>query len=799
MKTLSQFTFILLLSSCLHFQTVNADWQKSEGNTQHTPHTQHTPNTPNTQSTQHSNSDSLPEGVTQDWLNNLMDENGNRISNGEDGRSPGRIPEDPEGDALQRKVFNGLSAGSQFGISVSSAGDVNGDGFDDIIIGAYLYNSNTGRAYIYFGGLNLNTVADVTLTGETTSNVFGCSVSTAGDVNGDGFSDVIVGAYGNNSNKGRAYIYFGGTLMNNTADVVMTGELAGNDFGTSVSNAGDVNGDGYSDVIVSADTYNSNTGRAYIYYGGLSMNNTADVTMTGAATFNTFGKSVSTAGDVNGDGFSDVIVGANGFSSSTGKAYIFFGGISMDNTADVLLAGEAAGNNFGVSVSDAGDVNGDGYSDVICGAYGFNSNSGKAYIYYGDANMNSVADVTMTGEAAFNYFGNSVSSAGDVNGDGFSDVIISSFGYSSSTGKAYVYFGGSLKDTVADFTVTGETTGSSFGISVSSAGDVNGDGYPEVIVGAYGYNSNTGRAYFYDYFMKNEITPELTITGAAVNNYFGTSISSAGDVNGDGYSDVIVGASGYSNIGRAYIYFGGTSMDNIPDVTMTGEAAANHFGVSVSSAGDVNGDGYSDVIVGAYKFGTNKGRAYIYFGGTSMDNVPDVIMNGEANFDYFGTSVSDAGDVNLDGYSDVIVGADGNNSSKGKAYIYFGGPAMNNSTDVLMTGEFADDLFGSCVSAAGDINSDGYSDVIVGAPGYNAFNGKAYLFFGGESMDNGPDISFYGIYDFGRSVSSAGDVNGDGFSDIIISTVSHNAGSPCAFIYYGGISINNTADVTIVA
>ncbi|MBK8981998.1 MAG: FG-GAP repeat protein [Ignavibacteria bacterium] len=148
--------------------------------------------------------DSLPDGVTQDWLNNLRDENGNRIINETNAGISREIPEDPEGDAMQRKIFNGLGTNNNFGKSASSAGDVNGDGYDDIIVGADSYNSNTGRAYIYYGGLIMNTAADVILTGAAPGYRFGYPVSSAGDVNGDGYSDVIVGAYGFSTNTGRA-------------------------------------------------------------------------------------------------------------------------------------------------------------------------------------------------------------------------------------------------------------------------------------------------------------------------------------------------------------------------------------------------------------------------------------------------------------------------------------------------------------------------------------------------------------------------------------------------------------------
>jgi hypothetical protein len=138
--------------------------------------------------------DSLPEGVTEDWLNSLRDENGNRIIQETGPETSRKVPEDPECDAMQRTIFNGLEAGGQYGRSVKSAGDVNGDGYSDVIVGAYGYSSNTGRAYIFFGGAAMNNIADVTMTGEATGNIFGFSVSSAGDVNGDGYSDVIVGA-----------------------------------------------------------------------------------------------------------------------------------------------------------------------------------------------------------------------------------------------------------------------------------------------------------------------------------------------------------------------------------------------------------------------------------------------------------------------------------------------------------------------------------------------------------------------------------------------------------------------------
>ena len=399
-------------------------------------------------------------------------------------------------------------------------------------------------------------VEDMFLTGENVSpnTYFGTSVSNAGDVNGDGYSDVIIGANEYSGRTGRAYIYYGGPDMDNTADVIMTGEISPSSFGAKVSSAGDVNGDGFSDVIVGAYEYSAYRGRAYIFFGGASMNNTADVIMTGDTTYFYFGTSVSTAGDVNGDGYSDVIVGANGYSSSRGRANIYFGGAAMDNVSDVNLFGQVSLDNFGRSVSTAGDMNGDGYSDVIVGANEY-STAGRAYIYFGGSPMNSGADVTIDGENTYSYFGNIVSLAGDVNGDGYSDVMVATYHPYAGNTRVYIFHGGSNVDNVPDL-----------------------------------------------YMSKNN------------SNYnFGRSVASAGDINDDGYSDIMISFTSNSNGGYTNVYFGGAEMDSTEDVTMYGDTLSTGFGSAVSSAGDINGDGYSDMIVGA-STNYSKGRAYIYKG-----------------------------------------------------------------------------------------------------------------------------------------------------------------------------------------
>lgn len=734
--------------------------------------------------------DSLRMKVTNEVTDNLQNFSGSRMT-----------PED-EGDAFQRKVFSSLGTAAQMGSSVSDAGDVNGDGYDDVIVGARAFNSSTGRAYIYFGGLNMNTNADVVLSGETVSSLFGESVSSAGDVNGDGYDDVIVGAPGYNSQTGRSYIYFGGPIMNNVADVTLNGEASQNNFGKFVSSAGDVNGDGYADVVAGAWTYPSGTGtgRVYVFYGGISMNSVADVTMTGEAASNSFGYSVSGAGDVNGDGYSDLIAGAQGHNSSRGKAYIYFGSASMNNVADVTFLGESTGNLFGFSVSTAGDVNGDGYGDVVVGADQYSSGLGRAYVYFGGDVMNNIADVIMTGVVASDRFGRTVTCAGDVNGDSYSDIAVSSFRNDGiDSGKVFVFFGGFAMDNISDAVIYGEAYYESLGWSLSTAGDVNGDGFDDLIAGGVSFNSLAGRAILYDYFMKGEIKADRIMTGEFVNNFFATSVSDAGDVNGDGYGDLIVGAYGYNNYtGRAFIYFGGAVPDHIPDLVLDGQNVSGSFGISATSAGDVNGDGYDDVIVGEYAYNFGTGRAYIYYGGSSMNNVADVTLNGEATSTYFGITVSGANDVNGDGFDDVIVGATGYLSSAGKVYLFFGGSSMNNIPDAAFNGENQNDNFGSSISGAGDVNGDNFPDIIVGAPNYSSGTGRTYIFLGGSSVLSFPFLRINGAATsnfFGGSVSGAGDVNRDGFDDFITGAYGYNNLSGQAYVFYGGAVTDPYADV----
>jgi len=423
----------------------------------------------------------------------------------------------------------------------------------------------------------------------------------------------------------------------------------------------------------------------------------------------------------------DVYVRAQGVASSgdiTSKDLA-----QTDATLITIMSGEAMDDRLHITPSNVnGDVNNDGYDDVVSGAWANDAggtNAGRVYIYLGSSTMDNSADIIFTGEAANDILGDPTSIAGDVNNDGYDDVIAGApfnDAGGADAGKVYILFGGDPMDNIPDVIITGLSPGDNLGAwGATYAGDVNNDGFDDVIVSAC-YNGS-GFAYIFLGGNPMDNVPDLVLSGESSGDKFGYWCAYAGDINKDGYDDVIVGAPGYSSdTGRAYIYFGGSTMDSTPDVIMTGSGPNHKFG-SVGSAGDVNNDGYPDVAVGAHR----GDKAYIFFGGDPMDNLADVTMSGEGSGDFFGYGTSTVGDVNKDGYSDVIVGAP-DSAGSGKAYIYFGGASMDNIPDITITGSSNDGL-GMTVGFAGDVNNDGNNDFIVGAP-QNSIQGKGrtYLY-----------------------------------------------------------------------
>jgi hypothetical protein len=436
-------------------------------------------------------------------------------------------------------IIKGANFGDSSGTSVSNAGDINGDGIDDLVIGAPTADPNNelsaGESYVVFGKNNIGNSGVLELSELDGTNGFaikgieggqlvrfgmfsvgvrggdrvGTSVSNAGDLNGDGFEDLILGAYGNTYNAdlgyiGKSYVLFGSDNVGNSGDIELS-ELDGtqgfivegieefDDFGRSVSSAGDVNGDGFDDLIIGASRVgidgNDSVGASYVLFGSNSIgasgslkaeevNGTDGFVITGIDNYGGAGRSVSNAGDINGDGFDDLIVGApnagevmNDYDyeqpDNRGETYIVFGGSNAGNSGTVQLS-ELDGNNgfvlngvnpgdgSGSSVSNAGDVNGDGFDDLVIGAPYANpngqENAGKSYVLLGGNDVGASGSIQLdqingfviNGINRYDRSGSSVSNAGDLNGDGLDDLVIGAL-ESDSSGKtrveSYVVFG----------------------------------------------------------------------------------------------------------------------------------------------------------------------------------------------------------------------------------------------------------------------------------------------------------------------------------------------------------------------
>jgi hypothetical protein len=412
---------------------------------------------------------------------------------------------------------------ANLGYSVSSAGDVNNDGFGDVIVGALNFDNgqtDEGRALLYMGSASgLSSSYAWSAESDQAYARFGYSVSSAGDVDNDGFDEILVGAYvfdNGQTDEGRAYLYSGsasGLLASHSWSA--EGNQASGYFGSSVSSAGDVNNDGYGDVLVAALFYSNGEnmeGRVFLYLGsstGLSAS--PSWTAEGNQAFAYFGRSVSSAGDVNNDGYDDVVIGAyyydNG-ESNEGRAFLYLGSASGLSTTPIWTGeSDQANAQFGYSVSSAGDVNNDGYSDVITSAVGYHNpeaNEGRAYVYLGSASgLSASPSWTVESDQANAYLG-VVSSAGDVNNDGFGDVLVGAYFYDNDTldeGRVYLYLGSTSGPSAApSWTAESDQYSTMFGSSLSTAGDVDSDGYDEIIVGSYSYDNgqeDEGRAYLY--------------------------------------------------------------------------------------------------------------------------------------------------------------------------------------------------------------------------------------------------------------------------------------------------------------
>ncbi len=803
----------------------------------------------------------------------------------------------------------GLDPLSKFGWSVASAGDVNNDGYDDVIIGdptvwqtphpSEIYNA--GRVYVFRGsaaGLTMST--SEVIYGSYYTGVkkrFGWSVAGAGDVNGDGFDDIMIGIPGDPLDPGNddgAVLFHGkaqplGGIAYSPADPI--GYVQS---GSSVAGLGDIDGDGYDDVLMGMPgNAPGDPGRAMIWYGAA-----AGVTFTGRQSLLTdpsgqvgtnFGASVAGVGDIDGDGYADFAIGAPGYdagmSTAAGRMYVYRGRVDIphsgvaayqgapvfthtgaafsqygmtvapagdldgDGRAEILAAYlpdfEASGvthhvltwspNEFGnmaflgsrvapflgPSAISAGDVNGDGFGDIVFGFPNFDPpgvlDGGKAEVCLGGPEpLARFPTVSILGGGPNEAVGSRVAPAGDVNGDGYADLLAAEPGMTSPTDPAYtgrvrLFLGGDPPSPVPVWTMGGSAlNGTNFGFSLAAAGDVDGDGYDDILIGAPGPSPyvapDVGRAVLWRGSPAGPSVgpPDRTYNGTGAYDGYGFSVAGAGDVNGDGFADFVIGCPyaddevlGRADVGEVTLHLGSQSGPGpLPNLTWRGSETTALMGYALAGEIDVNGDGYDDVVFGApladpviFVFGQpvgivpDGGRVFLHHGGPAGPPlVASQRRDGEYDFASYGLRVAGVGDVDADGYGDVVVGEpyiDGSfGPNEGRFHLHRGSAAgMIALPAFIGTNGQANEQFGETVARAGDIDGDGYDDVIAGTPLMNnQFNdaGVIRVYRGGPNgLDPGVPFFYQGAEagaQLGLSAAGPGDMNGDGFADVVIGT-----------------------------
>ncbi len=467
--------------------------------------------------------------------------------------------------------FIGEAASDRAGEKVAGAGDVNNDGYADILIGADSNDeggSNAGKVYLILGRadvtqwngsspLDLN-YANASFIGEEAGDNAGYALAGVGDVNNDGYADILIGASGNDeggSSAGKVYLILGRADVNSWGDsspldlsyanASFIGEEAGDGVGWTLDRIGDVNNDGFADILIGADGNDeggSNAGKAYLILGRADVTqwngsspldlSYANASFIGEEADDGAGIGLAGVGDVNNDGFADILIGAAGNDeggSYAGKAYLILGRVDVTqwngsspldlNSANASFIGEEAGDRAGdYGVDGAGDVNKDGFDDILIGAYDNDeggSNAGQTYLIFGRADVThwngsfpldlSYANASFIGSEIGTRSGYSLAGAGDINKDGYDDILNGVFFFDNELGATYLNLGKPtgqwMKDVnliASDAFFFGEEEYDSLGTSVASAGDVNNDEYDDFLTSADGNDegsSNAGKTY----------------------------------------------------------------------------------------------------------------------------------------------------------------------------------------------------------------------------------------------------------------------------------------------------------------
>ncbi|MFI5173170.1 MAG: FG-GAP-like repeat-containing protein, partial [Chitinophagales bacterium] len=626
---------------------------------------------------------------------------------------------------------------------------------------------------------------------------FGSSLATTNDVNGDGVFEILISAPnfdGGQTDEGIVYLY---DIIEEELLWSYESNQANAKIGIPLSANGDINNDGYADIMIGSENYDAavvNAGAVIFFYGDpVSLNAAPDLIISGDQSNSSFGHSCGFAGDINADGNEDIICGAPNYDNGQtdeGRLFIYFGSMDGFYTVDPFIYEvNQPGANLGMSTCGKIQINNDVFSDIAVAATGFDNgelNEGAVFLFTGNStglNLFDQLEINQPNAA----FGNSISFLSDINNDHSDEILVGVPMYDdgqTDEGGVFIYLSSSpdVYDDSSLIIITSNIAGFQYGEFVKSCVSLNDDNLQEILIGCPNGEEgelNEGLAYIYftDNLLPNP-APDYPIFLS--NTFAGFTYNPLGncDINGDGFEDLIIGHSTFDNgqtdEGKIMIFFGSsTGIDSIVDQEVERNLASFFFGGNMAVAGDVNNDGYDDLVFGKSSFSspqTSEGVVELYLGGPSGLIFPYYRQyQGNATGRYYGHRVEGAGDINGDGIDDFIAscGSYSNGQTSEGAILVFLGNTVSLSTlpSQVIESNVTNKLIGSQL-AVGDVNGDGYSDVVASYAGSSVelyYGSSAGLnTFPSWSVSN-PDNS-----DFNETIEVSPDVNGDGFADIFI-------------------------------